>query len=257
MDINYIPTLQVLQELYEKPRDMDRFQWYLRQMLGENEEGEQDVVLPIAAANPMGREHCLAAVNALIEIGAEAVAQQSFEEASYSFADLPQTVHAVINLLDDIGGGWTNRYLSEGSFRIVTDPRTMQALQKRPIVLVACWSSETYQPADIRAEARAALYRYVHLQRQGVPSTLQQIMTMDGLARAFAGVRPQLDQDELSYTAEVIAPFLLSTNYAEQFACLFGDEAARNVGYTPQGVAPYAGFELALQETIQNERGIP
>jgi hypothetical protein len=49
-------------------------------MLGENEAGEPDVVLPITTANPMGRAHCLDAVKALLDIGAEAVAQQAFAE---------------------------------------------------------------------------------------------------------------------------------------------------------------------------------
>jgi hypothetical protein len=78
-------------------------------------------------------------------------------------------------------------------------------------------------------------------------------MAMDGAARAFAGITPQLPPDELGYTAEVIAPFLASTDFALQFACLFGDEAARSAGYTPQGVGPYAGFELALEQAVQKK----
>jgi len=123
--------------------------------------------------------------------------------------------------------------------------------RKRHLVLVACWTSESYTPADIRAEARAALYRYAHLQRHGPPRTLHQIMALDGAARAFAGITPQLAPDELRYTAEVIAPFLATTDFALQFACLFGDEAARSAGYTPQGIGPYAGFELALEQAVQ------
>lgn len=253
MKVNYISTLQILRELYEKPRDMARFQWYLQKMIGENETGEPDVVLPITAVNPMGREHCLAAVNSLLEMNADVIAQNAFEEAASSFADVPHTVRAAINLLDDVGGGWTNRYLTEASFRINTDPQKVRAWQKRNFVVVACWASELYTAVDIRAEARAALYRYAHLHRYGAPRTLQQIMTMDGSARAFAGAIPLLDKDELSYTAEVIAPFLESTNFALQFACLFGDEAARNVGYVPQGIGSYAGFELALQQAVQNK----
>ena len=33
-----------------------------------------------------------------------------------------------------------------------------------------------------------------------------------------------------------------------QFACLFGDTAAREVGYAPLGLSANAGFEVALME---------
>lgn len=250
MQISYISTLPILQELYEKPRDMARFQWYLRQMLGENEAGEDDVIVPITAANPMGRTHCLEAVNALLAIEADAVAQRAFEEAAASFDDLSLAVQGAINVLDDVGGGWTNRYLTEASFRMLRDPRLVRAHGKRPFVMVNCWTSESYAPADIRARARASLHRYAHLQRHGPPVSLNQILHMDGAARAFAGARPKLAGDELAYTADAIAPLRDSTDFAIQFACLFGDEAARSVGYTPQGIAPYAGFELALAEAL-------
>ena len=52
MNIEYISTLPVLRELYEKPRDMNRFNWYVEQMTGVNEAGKVDVVMPITAANP-------------------------------------------------------------------------------------------------------------------------------------------------------------------------------------------------------------
>ena len=250
MEIIYIPTLEILQELYSKERDMSRFEWYLQQMLGENEEGELDVVVPITAANPMGREHCLAKVNALLELKAEEVAQQAFEEATVDFPDVDQPVRAAITLLDDIGGGWTNRYLNEAAIRMCTEPRDARGNQKRRFVTVSCWTSEAYSAADIRAEARTALFRYAHLQRHGHPNTLQQIMTMDGEARAFAGHTPQLDADELEYTEEVIGPFLESADFGVQFACLFGDEAAQSTGYTPQGFGPYAGFEFALEQAL-------
>lgn len=253
MQIDYIPTLRVLQELYEKPRDFNRFTWYLEQMLGETIDGDLDVVLPITNANPMGREHCLQAVNALLEIDAETVARAAFAEAAALFPDLPHTVRAAVTLLDDVAGGWTNRYLTEATMRMCSDERVRRANQKRHFVLVPCWASQEYTVPTLRAEARAALYRYAHLQRHGHPHTLQQIMEMDGAARMFAGEVPQLDADELAYTAAVIAPLLPSHDFALQFAALFGDGAARSVGYTPQGLSAYAGFELALHQMLQSQ----
>lgn len=251
MRIHYIAQLPLLRELYAMPRDMARFEWYLEQMVGKNERGVEDVVMPITSANPMGREHCLAAVEALLAIEADQVAQAAFEEAAYHFGTLEHTVRASITLLDDVGGGGTNRFLMEAAGRMRSDERLERGNRHRRFVMVGCWASEGYTPVRIRVGAYEGLYRYTKVAEQGVPRTLREIMQLDGAARAFAGAVPLLADDELAYTDEVITPYLDSTDFAVQFACLFGDAAARSVGYTPHGFAPYAGFELALHLALQ------
>lgn len=252
MQIHYLSQLPTLRELYAKPRDMARFEWYLEQMLGENEQGVEDVMMPITSANPMGREHCLVAVEALLAMGADQVAQSAFEEAARHFDEVDHTVRASVTLLDDVGGGGTNRFLMEAAGRMRSDERLERGNRQRRFVMVGCWASERYSPERIRAGAREGLYRYAKVAQQGVPRTLREIMRLDGAARAFAGERPALEEDELAYTQEVIAPYLDSSDFAVQFACLFGDAAAQSVGYAPQGFAPYAGFELALHLALQD-----
>ncbi|HEX6989126.1 MAG TPA: hypothetical protein VF282_06610 [Bacillota bacterium] len=248
MQIELIPTLEILRDLYARPRDIARFRWYLEQMLGDTDDGDVDVVVPITWANPMGKEHCLAAVQALLDIQAESVAADAAREAGPDLADVDARARLALVLLDDVAGGWTNRWLNEAGYRMCTDPRAQRSNRRRNFVIVPCWASETYTPARIRIEVKAALHRYAHLHRHGMPRTLRDIMVMDGQARAFAGARPALDPDDLAYTAVVIEPHRDSDDFPTQFACLFGDEAARNVGYRPMGLSPYAGFELALRE---------
>jgi hypothetical protein len=199
----------------------------------------------------MGREHCLARVNELLAIDADAIAQHAAEEVASNFEAVGQAVRLTVTLLDDVKGSWTNRYLTEATFRMGGDPHSQRSNQKRNFVLVPCWASESYTPTRIRAETGAALYRYACLHQHAELRTLRQLLEMDGGARAFAGEIPALPQDELEYTEEILAPYLDSTDFLLQFACLFGDEAARNAGYSPQGLANYAGFELALQQALQ------
>lgn len=250
--VEYIPTLSILRDLYQQPRTMVRFQNYLKQMLGENEDGEVDVVVPITAANPMGREHCLTAVNSLLAFDAEEVAKQTLNEAALRLPLADLTARVALVVLDDVGGGWTNRYLTEAALRMRRDQRAERANKKRQFVQIPCWASETYTPKRIREEARAALYRHVSIEQNDPPETLQQIMELDGGAYAFGGRQPGLPLTELHYTAEVIDPHLNSRDFPLQFAFLFGDQAAKSVGYTPQGVAAYAGFELALHNALLN-----
>ena len=251
MNIKYISTLPVLRELYEKPRDMNRFNWYVEQMTGVNEAGKVDVVMPITAANPMGREHCLAAVNALMAFDADGVAAAAAQEAAQRLAQVEQRARVYINVIDDLKGGWTNRYFVEAKDRL-GDQENFRANQSRHFVGVFCWVSETYTAERVRMETLAAVYRYAHVQVRGLPATLRQMMQMDGRARAFGGAtQPELDADDLVYTRDVIAPFLDATELPITFTCLFGDEAARMCGYEPLGLSPYAGFALALNEALR------
>lgn len=252
MRIEYVPQLELLRELYQQPRDMARFYWYLERMLGENADGQLDVVVPMTLANPMGREHCLAAVNALLAIDAERVAQEAAEDALPRFSDVDVTVKLSVTLLDDVKGGWTHRYLTEAGMRMCTDPRLLRCgIRRRQFVVVPCWASETYTPERIRQLTRAGLFSFAYLYQHGAPRTLREIMALDGQARAFAGERPVLDQEELDYTAQVIAPHMESESFPIQFACLFGDEPARAVGYAPLGLSAYAGWDLALAMALK------
>ncbi len=251
MNIEYISTLPVLRELYEKPRDINRFNWYVEQMTGVNEAGKRDIVMPIAAANPMGREHCLAAVNALLAFDADGVATAAAQEAERRLAQVEQRARVYISVIDDLKGGWTNHCFVEAKERL-GDKENFRANQSRHLVGVFCWVSETYTAERVRMETLAAVYRYAQMQVHGVPVTLRQMMQLDGRARVFAGVtEPELAADDLAYTREVIAPFLDATEVPITFACLFGDEAARSCGYEPMGLSPYAGFALALAEALR------
>lgn len=62
------------------------------------------------------------------------------------------------------------------------------------------------------------------------------------------GFAPELDADELAYTRAVVAPQLDTTAFPTAFACLYGDDAARSVGYALLGLSADAGYALALHD---------
>src|SRR5215204_5248833 len=109
MEITYVPVLATLRDLYAQPRDMARFKRYLHTIT----QGTDDIVVPIVAANPMAREHVLARVNELLAQGAEEVGAGAAEEAAGRLAAVPDQLKASLVVADDVGGGWTNRYLTE------------------------------------------------------------------------------------------------------------------------------------------------
>jgi hypothetical protein len=118
------------------------------------------------------------------------------------------------------------------------------------------WTSETATAAQLIQEVKAAIYRVVYQQRRGLPSSLRSMLTQEGLAGVFAGARPELSQAELEQAREVLDSVGDDPRYPTAFAFMYGDQAALELGYTPLGVAPRAGFETALAGALQG-RGRP
>jgi hypothetical protein len=250
MNLTLLPLLRTQRDLHAIPRGMERFRAYLATMTG----GTDDIVLPITAMNPMGKEHVAALLDELLAADAEAIASAAIDEAAARLIRLPGERQIALIVTDDAQGGWTNRYFSEIPPPMEGDRRSAKQRALR-WALVPIWTSETWPAQAIRAAVLAAIFRSAFAEYVGFPKTLNEIMTGEGLAALFAGIHePQLDLDDLAYTAEVIQAYRDTHDYPTIFTCLFGDGAARSVGYPPLGLSPRAGLALAHHEARQ--RGV-
>jgi len=254
MDIRLVPTLAVQRELYAMPAGTERFQWYLKQMLGDSAE---DVRLPITAVNPMGKEHCLTAVETLQALEAEREVSRAIDDARKRLRKADGVAQVCINLVDDLAGGWTNRYFTEAQLRFGSDQA--QRANRRQYVVVPAWTSETYTRDLIRRETMAAVYRHAWRARHGLARTLGEMLHAEGLALRFAGAEddassllvPSLSAEVLSKARGVIDVNREAEEFSTQFACFFGDEAAMEVGYPRLAVAHRAGFAVALADAAK------
>jgi hypothetical protein len=251
MKLTLLPLLHIQRDLHTIPRGMERFRAYLATMT----EGTDDIVLPITAMNPMGKEHVAALLDDLLAAGAEAIASAAIEEAAARLVDIPGQRQVALVVTDDAQGGWTNRYFSE-----IPPPieGARPSAKQRALrwALVPIWTSEPWPAHALHAAVLATIYRSAFLEQIGFPATLDEIMTLEGLAALFAGTQhPSLDPEDLAYSAEVIRAYRDTHDYPTIFTCLFGDEAARSVGYPPLGLSPRAGLALAHHEARQ--RGVP
>lgn len=243
MSIEHVPLLQLQRELLDTPRGTERFKAYIRLVTGE---GGDDIALPpLVIVNPMGREHVAAQLDALLALDAEAVAANAVAAAVAALPALGggNSLRHGLALADDLRGGWTDRPSVEAAQYFSS--HMLDGL-KRGWIATTLWVTDPSSAAAVRATVLATLRRIAYLRAHGPPTTLAAALRQEGVVGRFAGLAPHLDDEELRYSHEVIAPHLASEDYAVWIAALFGDVAASNLGYPALGLAPRAGFAVAL-----------
>jgi hypothetical protein len=233
---------------------MERFRTYLRTIFPRDDAADQ--LLPLLAMNPMGREHVTALLDELLAMDADRIAAAAATEAAARLADMPGEFKVGLVVADDLKGGWTNRYANEFTYRFGPDAaRARAAPAKRPRwlkdfwITAVLWSSEPATERAVREAVLTAVYRVGYTHRHGPAHTLRDMLTQEGQVMAQVGcTTPALDEDDIAYTREVLAPYLDATDMRTCVECLFGDAAGRTLGFTPRGLSPWAGVALALHD---------
>ena len=115
------------------------------------------------------------------------------------------------------------------------------------------WSSEPASAEAVRQAVRQSIFRFAYVLQHRPAQTLRQRLAQEGwvLARANS-LGPTLEPDDLNYTHEVLQPFLDATDKRTAIECLFGDEAARSLGFTPRGLSPWAGIAYARHAALES-----
>ena len=241
MTLQFVPVLQTQLDLYGMPRGMERFRAYIKTMT-EAETG--DLALPLVAMNPMGKDHVPALIREYVALGAETIAAEAVADAADEVRDTDGDYRLCVVVSDDLKGGWTNRWASEFSHRLES-----HAFVKRQWLTALLWTSEPASASRVRDEVSTAIFRAHYLLTHPAPKTLGEMLDQEGYATARAGcTSPVLDDDDLEYTRSVIEPLRTATDRATIMACLFGDTAAKTLGYEPRGLSDRAGFALALSD---------
>ncbi len=245
MQLEFVPLLHLQRELYAIPRGMERFRAYLRAMIDWD---AQEPRLPLGFLNPMGKDHVPALLDQYLAFDADGVAARAAAEAAARLRHVPGAYRLTLVIVDDLRGGWTNRYATEYSHRFQSGPRG-----DRGWITVLLWTSEPPSAEAVREEVQAAVFRQAHVEEHGVARTLGERMAQEGYALAMAGcTRPALDADDLEYTRAVLAPYLDEPDMRRTIECLYGDAAGRTLGFEPCGLSHRAGLALALDDARQS-----
>lgn len=216
---------------------MQRFQEYLQTLTN----GTDAMVLPLSLMNPMGKPHVETRLEHLLELQAEEIAEQALRDAEGRLPFLNETFRVALVLADDTGGGWTHRALTDATHRFEDPGRVNDGW-----IVVLLWTSEVPTTASIQGAVLSTVYRRLYQNRHGFPRTLHQMMRQEGYATRFAGGWfPSLEKDDLIYTRAVLQPYLGTTHFPTQLACLYGDQVAISVGYPALGLSTDAGYAAA------------
>jgi hypothetical protein len=68
-----IPVIDIMIDLYEQPRTLERFQAYLKTLQSDK---KGDLSVPISGFNPMAKEYLLDKLEELKNLGAEQIIQE-------------------------------------------------------------------------------------------------------------------------------------------------------------------------------------
>lgn len=245
MNLSYVPLLAEERALYSRPRDYKRFKAYLH-MNFDATKGETR--FPLLGMNPMAKGHVADFLDALLAINADDVAEQAMGEAAPHLAEVPGTNRVCLSVADDVAGGWTNRYSLEYSTRLSAPP-TVRRPWFDEWLPVTIWVSEPPTAVMVREEVLTTLLRVGHIHSHGHARTLGELIAQEGQVMLAAGcTTPVFDTEEIEYTRAVLAPYLESTDMRTGIECLFGDTAARTLGFSPMGLSHRAGLALALHD---------
>lgn len=247
MKFELVPILEKLRDLYLIPRGPDRFQAYIDLATGGASATKDIPYPPLITVNPMAKEHALEFVESWISLGAEDVASTVLEEANLRLESVKYsgTVKVGLSVLDDLMGGWTNRTFNDAArFKVG------ESLEKTGWVCVPVWTSEIPKLEELRSVVLESACRAAFVVQHGDPKTLREMMAQEGTVATFVNRTLEFDAEELEYSRAVIVPHLDSTHQPTVIACLYGDEAAKELGYPPLGLSKNAGFQVALVDAL-------
>jgi len=237
MNVQIIPTLATMAEIYKLPREggagSPRFKRYL-ELIPSN--------YSLVPYNPMAGPHALETTEQLLAVDAEDVAMEAASEvaAVCGYSD-PITLAVVLCS----PGAWTDRMVTEVEHRMTHRFPPGSGL-------VQHWTRETPSAEQIRREAIAEAVRVMATATLGRKESVRDVLHREGLAYALGGnpYGPLTDEDTraVSDAVDVLGE---SEVLGDKTAVLYGDAAATAMGWAPAGIAEHGGYRWAIDRAAR------
>lgn len=241
MKFELIPIIDTMLDLYAKHRLKERFQEYIS-MIQDGKKG--DLTLPIVGFNPMAKEHILQKLAELKELKGEQIIQDTLRSINVTLTEEQdqRTFKVVLNLPDNLKGGWTNLYTTDydSKFKI-------NALVTRTFCTPFFWTSESYTEQLIRSRTLEYAFRTIYWLTNPKPKTLKDHIEQE----IYVAERSKLNSDNLDTNDfELLDNFYSkyqeSDDYGIVFNFLYGDNASKSLEFPTYGIAGNRnGFDYA------------
>ena len=236
MKYKLFPLLTKMIEFYEGPLNRERFSTYLGMMLNED---RSDVVMPIGNFNPMGKEGALEKLHTLQELQVENKIVEEIEKENSGSEGSNHVVDVAINLIDDLGGAWSQRFITE--YKSIFD---IDHTFKRNFCIIPFWTSDVLSETMVHNRIQRYFRRHKYWRVMGKPITLQEHIHQEVAiekepATLSESIIDNLHLDEMHNLAQA---HLGSEDHNFIINFFFGDEAVKTLGYPTHGIADRAGF---------------
>ncbi len=234
------PVLSQMKELYEQPISQNRFKAYLAKLEGGSKGAFS---IPIAGFNPMAKDHVQKKIIELEELEAEKIVQQVcnlFNSKKYFLQDKKE-IWVTINLADDLGGAWTNRFTTDylSKFKI-------KGLISRNFCVPYFWTSEefTKEKIQVRTEEylNRTLFNLLNAEVVSLEDHLKQEIHVSKNSLNRPIIKEGFSFEELEKHFRIHRK---SNDYNLIFNFFYGDEASETLGYKKYRLGKANGFNYA------------
>lgn len=241
MTFKLTPVIDLMLELYEKPISPDRFKAYIAKLQG-NTKG--DLVLPISGFNPMAKEHVIAKLKELKSLKTESLISNTLTELNKELSEIStdKTFSVLLNVADDLKGGWTNHYTTDFDSKF-----KLNALVERNFCTPYFWTSEAYTEELIIQRTKEYAYRTVFWLQNGKIKTLKDYVEQEKCV-AHKTNKPKIDYEADEY--EKLYKYYIKNQNEDDYNIIFnfmyGDEVCNSLAYPTFGLkSELNGFDFA------------
>lgn len=239
MKFELLKVLEKILDLYKLPRNKERFDTYLFLLRGTNKD---EMILPIAAFNPLGKELALNKVEQLLELDAETLVEKHLQQINTKLVDSGEQVFNVaINLIDDVEGSWSNYAVTDYKNKFEFD-----GLIKRNFCTPIFWTSEIINEEKIIQRTKEFVYRTIYWIDKGKPQTLFDLFELEVYVNLSC--ENQYVKSE-SCDIELIESYYNkhsnSTDYNLNLNFFYGDEETKDLNFPAFGIPKNGGFDFA------------
>ena len=244
MEFRLQPIIDTMLELYQLPLNSDRFKEYLKILQGDT---QGDLDLPIGNFNPMVKEHVIDKLLELKALNAENIMVATLNELNKKFSQnkMGAVFKVVLNLSDDLKGGWTNRYTTDYDTKFGSN-----ALIKRNFCAPIFWTSESFDVDIVRQRTLEFAYRTIYRIQFPKPTTLKSHIEQEKFIAQNLNLKSDLANFEFEKINKFYSEHTDSDNYSLIFNFMYGDEISESLAFPTYGVkTKMAGFEFSKSES--------